>query len=100
MLVGKDPSAHIGEIILRVQMESFGFAVAHRSSSQVVDSADRLRMQDCKAELSTILTEERLAGASLLILANKQDLPGALTADQIRQALESYCWRLSKGSRS
>ena len=31
-----------------------------------------------------IYKTKRLAGASLLILANKQDLPGALTSDQIR----------------
>ena len=27
---------------------------------------------------------QRLAGASLLVFANKQDLPGALTAEEIR----------------
>lgn len=38
----------------------------------VVDSADRARVQDCKAELQVLLTQERLAGASLLVFANKQ----------------------------
>ena len=28
---------------------------------------------------------QRLAGASLLVFANKQDLPGAMTAQEIRQ---------------
>ena len=42
--------------------------------------------QDCRAELHGLLREEKLAGASLLILANKQDLPGALTGAQIEQA--------------
>ncbi|KAK9842022.1 hypothetical protein WJX81_004618 [Elliptochloris bilobata] len=54
----------------------------------VVDSADAVRMQDCRAELHGLLKEEKLAGASLLILANKQDLPGALSASQIEQALD------------
>ncbi|KAG0226428.1 ADP-ribosylation factor-like protein 2 [Mortierella sp. GBAus27b] len=53
----------------------------------VVDSADRLRLDDCKKELHELLLEERLSGASLLVFANKQDLPGALNDDQIREAL-------------
>ncbi|XP_070577254.1 ADP-ribosylation factor-like protein 2 [Ptychodera flava] len=54
----------------------------------VVDSADKRRLQDCKDELRALLLEERLAGATLLVFANKQDLPGALEAEEIRQALE------------
>ena len=53
----------------------------------VVDSADRARLQDCKAELNVLLQQERLAGASLLVFANKQDLEGALTAEEIRAEL-------------
>ena len=40
-------------------------------------------MQDCKNELLGLLKEEKLVGASLLILANKQDLPSALTVAEI-----------------
>ncbi|KAJ3314618.1 ADP-ribosylation factor-like protein 2 [Blyttiomyces sp. JEL0837] len=55
----------------------------------VVDSADRPdRLQDCKKELAALLQEERLAGASLLIFANKQDLPSALSKEQIAEILE------------
>lgn len=36
-------------------------------------------------ELGKLLLEERLAGATLLIMANKQDVPGALGADAIRE---------------
>ena len=32
-----------------------------------------------------ILSFQRLAGATLLVFANKQDLPGALSSDEIRQ---------------
>uniref|UniRef100_A0A3B3YFZ2 ADP-ribosylation factor-like protein 2 n=1 Tax=Poecilia mexicana TaxID=48701 RepID=A0A3B3YFZ2_9TELE len=53
----------------------------------VVDSADRLRLEDCRQELSALLQEERLAGATLLVFANKQDLPGALTKEAIQEAL-------------
>jgi len=54
----------------------------------VVDSADRNRMMDCKKELDSILQQERLAGASLLIFANKQDIQGALTANEIATILD------------
>ncbi|PPQ68367.1 hypothetical protein CVT26_005930 [Gymnopilus dilepis] len=54
----------------------------------VVDSGDRSRMQDCKEELHSLLTEDRLAGASLLIFANKQDLQGSMTEAEIRDALD------------
>lgn len=61
----------------------------------VIDSADVARMQDCRKELENLLQEERLAGASLLILANKQDLTGALTSEQIvdQLALKSVIGR-------
>ena len=65
----------------------------------VVDSADKWRMEDCKKELHGLLQEERLLGATLLIFANKQDIPGALTADEINQLLDldsikSHHWKV------
>ncbi|CAN0042726.1 unnamed protein product [Discosporangium mesarthrocarpum] len=61
----------------------------------VVDSADRGRLQDCKRELHNLLSQEKLAGASLLVFANKQDLVGALSADEIVGALELDSERFS-----
>ena len=54
----------------------------------VVDSADVHRLEDCRRELHGLLREERLAGASLLIMANKQDIEGALTSEEILRALD------------
>ena len=54
----------------------------------VVDSTDRERMALCKKELDTILQQERLASASLLILANKQDIEGAMASTEIRDLLD------------
>ncbi|KAL8728037.1 MAG: hypothetical protein Q9181_005483 [Wetmoreana brouardii] len=51
----------------------------------VVDSADRLRIADCKRELAGLLLEERLMGASLLVLANKTDIEGSMSIDEIRK---------------
>jgi ADP-ribosylation factor-like protein 2 len=44
-------------------------------------------MQDCSKELHSLLQEERLLGATLLVFANKQDLPGALTSEEIKASL-------------
>ncbi|RUS25668.1 ADP-ribosylation factor family-domain-containing protein [Jimgerdemannia flammicorona] len=54
----------------------------------VVDSADRIRLDDCRQELHSLLQEERLAGATLLVFANKQDLPGAVSDVQLRKVLD------------
>lgn len=42
----------------------------------VVDSVDVVRLEDCRKELQELLMEERVAGATLLVLANKQDIEG------------------------
>ncbi|KAJ0526433.1 putative small GTPase superfamily, ARF/SAR type, P-loop containing nucleoside triphosphate hydrolase [Helianthus annuus] len=49
----------------------------------VVDSSDLRRLDDCKFELDNLLKEERLSGASLLVFANKQDIQGALSPEEI-----------------
>lgn len=55
----------------------------------VVDSADRLRIAECKEELWQLMVrEDRLSTCSLLVLANKQDLPGAMSSSEIRDALD------------
>lgn len=52
-------------------------------------------------ELHNLLKEEKLAGATLLIFSNKQDLPGALSAEEIEKAspprpmLSTQCVRVS-----
>ena len=65
----------------------------------VVDSSDTARLCDCKDELEKLLKEERLHGATILIFANKQDLPGALSVQQIKKHLEldqvsTHSWRI------
>ncbi|KAG7374126.1 small GTP-binding domain protein [Nitzschia inconspicua] len=53
----------------------------------VIDSSDKHRMELVQEELSTLLQQERLQGATLLVLANKQDLKNALTSDEIATEL-------------
>lgn len=53
----------------------------------VIDSSDRDRFETCKKELDYLLSREELANASVLIYANKQDLPGAASPHEITQVL-------------
>jgi ADP-ribosylation factor-like protein 2 len=82
-----------------------------------VDSVDRARLNTCGQELHNLLKEEvwlrdafifliltfgfqRLYGAPVLIFANKQDLPSALSTEQIVEYLQlekmstSRRWRI------
>ncbi|CAI5676099.1 putative ADP-ribosylation factor-like protein 5C [Oreochromis niloticus] len=53
----------------------------------VVDSTDRERLTVTKEELHRMLAHEDLQNAAILILANKQDMKGSLTAAEISQFL-------------
>jgi ADP-ribosylation factor 1/2 len=52
-----------------------------------VDSNDRERTSDAREELHHMLTDLELQGAPLLVLANKQDLPQALSASELTDRL-------------
>jgi len=53
----------------------------------VVDSGDRDRMGISKQELVSMLEEEELKSAILVVLANKQDIEGAMSVTEVHQAL-------------
>lgn len=53
----------------------------------VIDSNDRERMSEASDELQKMLAEDELKDAILLVFANKQDLPNAMSASQIRDSL-------------
>jgi len=53
----------------------------------VIDSSDRSRLKEAKDELDKVLSEERLQRTPLLVYANKQDQPGAMTVAEVIQAL-------------
>ncbi|XP_029364607.1 putative ADP-ribosylation factor-like protein 5C [Echeneis naucrates] len=53
----------------------------------VVDSTDRERLTLTKEELHQMLAHEDLQSAAILILANKQDMKGSMTAAEISQTL-------------
>uniref|UniRef100_A0AC35UEX2 ADP-ribosylation factor-like protein 2 n=1 Tax=Rhabditophanes sp. KR3021 TaxID=114890 RepID=A0AC35UEX2_9BILA len=53
----------------------------------VVDSSDVDRLEDCSKELMSLLQEDHLSHSSLLVLANKSDLPSASSAEEIEESL-------------
>ncbi|XP_056229231.1 ADP-ribosylation factor-like protein 14 [Seriola aureovittata] len=49
----------------------------------VVDSWDETRLEEARKELHRVLRYESLRGVPLVVLANKQDLPGALSPEAL-----------------
>ncbi|XP_068644143.1 uncharacterized protein [Aristolochia californica] len=54
----------------------------------VIDAACPSRFEDSKSALEKVLRHGDLQGAPLLILANKQDLSGAVSADELSRYLD------------
>ncbi|XP_063725609.1 ADP-ribosylation factor 1-like [Symsagittifera roscoffensis] len=59
----------------------------------VVDSNDRERVNEAREELNRMLLEDELRDAVLLVFANKQDLPNAMTAAEITEKLGMHGMR-------
>ena len=65
----------------------------------MVDSNDRDTIDESRDELAWLMAEEELKDCCVLIMANKQDLPNAMSIDEISERLElsklppSITWR-------
>lgn len=59
----------------------------------VVDSNDRDRVEDAREELHRMLNEDELREAVLLVFANKQDLPNAMSAAEVTDKLSLHSLR-------
>ena len=59
----------------------------------VVDSSDRARISESKDELNWILESDEMRGVPVVILANKQDLPGALAPSDVAGKLGMHQMR-------
>ncbi|KAF9896838.1 Arf GTPase arf1 [Lobosporangium transversale] len=59
----------------------------------VVDSNDRDRISEARAELLRMLDEDEIRDALLLVFANKQDLPNAMNAAEITDKLGLHSLR-------
>ncbi|KAL9051145.1 MAG: hypothetical protein Q9162_006217 [Coniocarpon cinnabarinum] len=65
-----------------------------------VDSTDRERLADCRDELHGLLLEERLQGASLLVLKNKSDIATSLSEEEVvaalnLQSIKTHGWKIA-----
>ncbi|EYB81177.1 hypothetical protein Y032_0390g552 [Ancylostoma ceylanicum] len=56
----------------------------------VVDSADQERLEEARQEIHTLTDDLELRDAVMLVFANKQDMPNALSAAEITRALELH----------
>eukprot|EP01105_Mastigella_eilhardi_P003435 TRINITY_DN1439_c0_g1_i2.p1 TRINITY_DN1439_c0_g1~~TRINITY_DN1439_c0_g1_i2.p1 ORF type:complete len:201 (+),score=80.93 TRINITY_DN1439_c0_g1_i2:64-603(+) len=62
----------------------------------VVDSNDRERVSEAKEELQKMLSEDELRDAALLVFANKQDLPQAMSVAEVTDKLGLHNLRTRK----
>jgi len=62
----------------------------------VVDSNDRERINEAHEELNKMLNEDELREAAVLIFANKQDLPNAMSVAEITDKLGLHSLRSRK----
>eukprot|EP00005_Dracoamoeba_jomungandri_P003402 CAMPEP_0174257942 /NCGR_PEP_ID=MMETSP0439-20130205/7036_1 /TAXON_ID=0 /ORGANISM="Stereomyxa ramosa, Strain Chinc5" /LENGTH=169 /DNA_ID=CAMNT_0015341257 /DNA_START=46 /DNA_END=552 /DNA_ORIENTATION=+ len=62
----------------------------------VVDSNDRERIGEAAEELQKMLREDELREAVLLVLANKQDLPNAMSVAEVTDKLGLHSMRNRK----
>jgi len=63
----------------------------------LVDVFDRERFIEAKAELDSLLSDEQIANAPVLILGNKIDIPGACSEDEIRHLFGLHGQTTGKG---
>ena len=64
----------------------------------LVDCFDRERFVEAKAELDSLLADEQIASAPVLVLGNKIDIPGAASEDEIRQCFGLHGNTTGKGT--
>jgi ADP-ribosylation factor protein 1 len=64
----------------------------------VVDSNDRHRIPEVREALHKLLANDDLAGRPLLVFANKQDLPNAMSTPEVVDKLNLHTVRNRKWS--
>ncbi|KAK8807232.1 hypothetical protein WA158_003991 [Blastocystis sp. Blastoise] len=70
----------------------------------VIDSADKRRIDDCRKEFEHLVLEERLAGATVLLICNKSDIDGCMSVEEISEKMNlqscnmSHHWGIFKAS--
>jgi len=63
----------------------------------LIDVFDRERFPESKVELLSLLADEQISNAPVLILGNKIDIPGAASEDEIKHYFELHRFCTGKG---
>ncbi|KAG2551477.1 ADP-ribosylation factor-related protein 1-like [Panicum virgatum] len=74
-----------GQVGLRAIWEKY-YEEAH-AIMYVIDAATASSFEDAKSALEKVIRHEHLRGAPLLIVANKQDLPGVINDEELAKFL-------------
>jgi len=64
----------------------------------LVDVFDRERFSEARAELESLLRDEQIMQAPVLVLGNKIDIPGAASEDEIRAVFNLHGQTTGKGT--
>jgi len=56
----------------------------------VVDSNDKERVSEAAAELNKMINEDELKDSTILVFANKQDLPNAMSVSELTEKLDLH----------
>ncbi|NXP63522.1 ARL14 protein, partial [Chloropsis cyanopogon] len=93
--VGKDFTLTFWDVGGQKKMREFWSNFLEDTSGllYVVDSFDKQRLEESRREFELILKNESIKNVPVVVLANKQDLPGALNAEEItrRFKMKKYC---------
>lgn len=66
----------------------------------IIDVADQVRLEESKTEFDSLLSDEQLLNAPILVLGNKIDKPDAVSEDYIRQYFGLYGLTTGKSATS
>uniref|UniRef100_A0A8D2I2U4 RING-type E3 ubiquitin transferase n=1 Tax=Urocitellus parryii TaxID=9999 RepID=A0A8D2I2U4_UROPR len=77
-------------ILFKLKQDEFMQPIPTIAVVFVVDSSHRDRISEAHSELAKLLTEKELRDALLLIFANKQDVAGALSVEEITELLSLH----------
>uniref|UniRef100_A0A5F8GN88 RING-type E3 ubiquitin transferase n=1 Tax=Monodelphis domestica TaxID=13616 RepID=A0A5F8GN88_MONDO len=77
-------------ILFKLKQDEFMQPIPTIAVVFVIDSSHRDRINEAHSELAKLLTEKELRDALLLIFANKQDVAGALSVEEITELLSLH----------
>ncbi|TPX30321.1 hypothetical protein SeMB42_g07932, partial [Synchytrium endobioticum] len=60
----------------------------------VVDATDAARIDECKCTFERVVTNDGIEGVPVLMLANKQDVPGAMKVHEIKEIFNHIAVKL------